>query len=158
MKIKAYNPIYKDDVLAIFKLNTPHYFAEEEEDDFKNYLNKELEDYFIIEKEGKIVGCGGLNYGSTDRTVAGLSWGMIHPDFHGQGLGTILAQHRITFVQEHHSEVAIIRVRTSQHTYRFYEKMGFTLEEVTRGYWAKDLDLYDMKMDILSDSKSISNS
>ena len=48
----------------IFSLNVPKYFDKKELDDFKKYFNsKNLESYFIIESQGKIIGGGGYAYG-----------------------------------------------------------------------------------------------
>jgi len=43
-------------------------------------------------------------------------------------------------------KIDIISVRTSQHAYKFYEKMGFELVKITNDYWAKNFDLYLMQM------------
>ena len=56
-----------------------------------------------------------------------------------------LTQHRINYLKGN-SQIEIIRVRTSQHAYKFYEKMGFKLEKIKRNYWAKNFDMYIMQM------------
>ena len=44
----------------IFFLNVPKYFDKKELDDFKKYFNsKNLESYFIIESQRKVLGGGG---------------------------------------------------------------------------------------------------
>ena len=43
----------------IFSLNVPKYFDKKELDDFKEYFNsKNLDSYFIIEYQGKVLGGG----------------------------------------------------------------------------------------------------
>jgi ribosomal protein S18 acetylase RimI-like enzyme len=36
-------------------------------------------------------------------------------------------------------------VRTSQHAWRFFEKMGFELQKTEKNFWAPGFDLYQMK-------------
>lgn len=38
-----------------------------------------------------------------------------------------------------------ITVRTSQVTYKFYEKQGFELFEIIKDYWADGFDMYNME-------------
>lgn len=142
--IRPYTSNDKPQLIELFRLNTPPYFAPEEEAWFSNYLDTEVEDYFVLEENDRILGCGGLNY-EDDSTSAFLSWGIIHPDFHGQGLGAKLTRHRLEFLITKPTLKRCI-VRTSQRTYEFYEKMGFTLKESKKDFWAPGLDLYYMEM------------
>lgn len=143
MKIRPYTSEDKEQLLSIIRTNTPTYFAPEEETDFADYLENEREDYFVVESEEQIVGCGGVNY-SEDKSVGIISWGMIHPDFHGKKIGTALLQHRLD-VLKNTPGVNRITVRTSQLTYPFYEKNGFQLIETKKDFWAPGLDMYYME-------------
>ena len=51
----------KEAVMNLIKLNTPDFFAEEETNDLSNYLDKEIELYYVLLVDGKVVGCGGIN-------------------------------------------------------------------------------------------------
>ena len=130
-----------DQLIDLIKLNTPKYFDVEEEKDFKLYLLNETEDYFVVELEDNIVGCGGINYGFNNGTLARISWDMIHPDFQGKGIGSLLVSHRLNVIKSK-TEVKTVIVRTTQLVYPFYEKMGFTLKETKKDFWAKGIDLY----------------
>jgi len=142
LKVRPYTKDDKQQVLALFSLNTPKYFDSAEETDLIHYLENELEDYFVAEEGESIVGAGGLNYFPKENT-ARISWDFVHPDFHGQGIGQALVRHRL-----HHLKrlnwVKKVVVRTSQFAYRFYEKMGFELKETKKDYWAPGFDLYLM--------------
>ena len=46
--IRKYQPTDKDDVLNLMKLNTPDFFAEEEADDLNDYLDNEIEMYYVL--------------------------------------------------------------------------------------------------------------
>lgn len=142
--IRPYQPTDHPTLLQLIRANTPMYFEKAEEAEFSKYLEEETEDYFVVEANGQIVGCGGINY-EPDMKAAVLSWDIIHPEYHGQGYGRELTEHRIARIRQQPGIERII-VRTSQHTFRFYEKMGFATEQVVKDYWAPGFDLYYMEM------------
>ncbi|MEZ4827346.1 MAG: GNAT family N-acetyltransferase [Bacteroidia bacterium] len=145
MQIRPYTPADLDTVAGLVALNTPAYFAPEEEEDFRLYLKNEAEDYFVVEIKGEIVGSGGINYFPEEKLVR-LSWDVIHPDFQGKGIGKNLTMHRLNYILTQTPYKKVI-VRTSQVVFPFYEKMGFHLEKVIPDYWAKGFDLYYMCYD-----------
>lgn len=143
LKIRPYISSDKAAVLQLFDWNTPQYFHETERAGLVHYLENETEDYFVVEDKGQIVGAGGINY-EPQAKAAVISWDIIKPSQHGNGIGTKLTQHRIQHINtQPHIEKII--VRTSQHTYEFYEKMGFKLLKVEKEYWAEGFDLYWME-------------
>lgn len=144
--IRKYSVADKSKVIELLRKNTPEYFAFSEEQDFENYLINEVEDYFIYEKKNEIIGAGGINYCSKQKS-ARISWDMIDPEYHGCGIGKKLTQYRIIHIKEQ-KDIELIIVRTSQLSYRFYEKIGFDLEKIEKDFWAKGFDLYQMKMNI----------
>lgn len=141
--IREYEPTDKEDVIILIRLNTPGFFAPEEETDFKKYLEEERELYYVMLWDGQIVGCGGINFANNKRTGK-ISWDIIHPDYQGRALGTRLLQYRIKLLSSMNS-IEKITVRTSQVAYQFYEKQGFRLIEIKKDYWADGLDMYNMK-------------
>ena len=72
-----------------------------------------------------------------------ISWDIIHPDYQGKSLGRKLLMYRIEVLS--YSGIKKIIVRTSQLAYKFYEKQGFTLNEIKRNYWADGFDMYSMQ-------------
>ncbi len=141
--IRKYQSSDKATVLQLLRLNTPQYFAVEEEKDLDYYLDHAIEQYFVVELNHQIVGCGGINF-SADKKTGIISWDILHPDYQGQKIGTALLQHRIKILQDNPIIEKII-VRTSQLVYPFYEKAGFLLKEKITDYWAKGIDLYRME-------------
>ena len=135
-----------DDVLEILRLNTPEFFDVSEEADLIAYLNHKLEDYFVIERQGAVVGAGGINYFEAEKT-ARLSWDMIHPTSQGMGLGGQLVAHRITQIKKNNA-IKTVAVRTTQLVHKFYAKFGFELKEVVKDYWATGFDLYHMEINL----------
>ena len=137
----------KEDKLKIIKLlreNTPEFFDPSEEELFENYLDNKIEDSFVYEKDSKIIGAGGINYFSEQKT-ARISWDMVHPNSQRSGVGKKITQYRINHLSKN-QEIKLIIVRTTQLVYRFYEKMGFALDKIEKDFWAKNFDLYQMKM------------
>ena len=128
--IRAYEPKDKKEVINLMRLNTPEYFAIEEEDDLNNYLETERELYYVLLYDQKLVGCGGINF-ADNNTTAKISWDIIHPDYQGKSLGTQLLKHRIDILNAI-GGIQKITVRTSQVAYKFYEKQGFELFEIKK--------------------------
>ncbi|MUV04976.1 GNAT family N-acetyltransferase [Flavobacterium rakeshii] len=146
VSIREYTSADKPYLIALLRLNTPHYFSHEEEQDLIDYLDNSIYKYYVLTKDDNIVGAGGINL-SADLTTGILSWDFFHPDYHGQGLGTTLTLFRIQKIKEI-STATTMRVRTSQLTYKFYGKFGFKIREISKDYWAKGLDLYRMENNI----------
>lgn len=140
--IRPYHPKDKKDVMGLFEMNTPAYFAPEEGAAFDHYLDHELEYYVVVEANGQIAGCGGYNVNEKEG-IGYLSWDMIHPDYQGKSLGRKLVNHRLEQLKQL-EPVQAIHVRTSQYTYAFYEKCGFQLLSITEDYWAENYHLYHM--------------
>lgn len=141
--IREYETNDKNEVINLIRLNTPTYFAVDEEADLNSYLETERELYYVLLYNQKIVGCGGINF-ADNKTTGKISWDIFHPDYQGQSLGTKLLKHRIAKLNSMEG-IHKITVRTSQVAYRFYEKQGFELFEIKKGYWAEGFDMYHME-------------
>lgn len=140
--IRTYQSNDFESIMAIFDRLCPHYFHIEEKGDLQNYLNSEIEDYFVWEEQGAILAAGGINY-FPEAKEARISWDLVHPDSHGKGLGTRLLKHRLNHIAQKPDYHDIV-VRTSQMAWQFYEKGGFILSVVVKDYWAPGYDLYYM--------------
>lgn len=142
MNIRTYTPSDQPDVIQLLQLNTPTYFAPEEEADYIDFLHNHIDRYFVAEMEGKVLACGGFNLADGGQT-ARISWDMVHPDSQGIGIGSALLEYRINEIMKLES-VQLISVRTTQLVYKFYEKSGFELKEIAKDFWAPGFDLYNM--------------
>ena len=131
----------------IFLLNVPKYFDKKELDDFKKYFNsKNLESYFIIESQRKVLGGGGYAYENIK--TARICWLFIDPNYHGLGLGKKLVNHCVKILKNDR-KLSVIEVETSNLTYKFYEKLNFKIEYIKKDYWPNNDDLYFMKIDLI---------
>ena len=144
IQIRPYILSDKSAVINLLRLNTPTFFAPAEERDFEQYLECELEDYFVVIEKDKIIGCGGINYFPSEK-LARISWDMVDSTMHGKGIGKQLVEHRLQLLRKN-SEINLIVVRTSQHTFQFYGKMGFEIKQVEKDFWAEGFDLYEMTL------------
>lgn len=142
--IRVYKNADRESCIKLLELNMPKYFAIAEKKDFIEYLDKYLEDYFVVEIENTIVGAGGINYFEKEK-VARISWDFFYPNMQGKGWGKKLVEYRISKIKLN-PDIEIAIVRTSQHAHKFYEKCGFTLIEKRKDFWGIGFDLYEMKM------------
>ncbi|HRI33360.1 MAG TPA: GNAT family N-acetyltransferase [Saprospiraceae bacterium] len=136
----------REALIQNMKCNVPEYFAESEIVEFMDYLNQNAEHYYVYEDQGKIIGSGGINY-FLDEGVARISWDIIHPSHQNRGIGKQLVLYRINEIKKI-PKIKFIIVRTSQMVYPFYQQLGFELDFITKDYWVKGFDLYQMQMNI----------
>ena len=136
-----------DFLIKIFTLNIPKYFHKKELDDFKKYFNSNnIENYFVIESEGKILGAAGYAY--ENKQTANICWVFVDPDNHTIGLGTKLVNHCIDILKRD-NQLNVIQLETSNLTYKFYEKLNFKIQYIKKEYWPNNDDLYFMNMDLI---------
>ena len=140
MNIRPFKKTDTERLLQLLRLNTPQYFSPNEEEDLTYYLENKADNYFVLEIEGVIMGCGGFNL-TNDKATGKISWDIFHPESQGKGLGTALTRYRIQKMKEIET-VKTISVRTSQLVYKFYEKFGLEIREIVKDYWDAGFDLY----------------
>lgn len=143
MKLRPYFPSDKNTCLAIFESNLGQYFAEYEREEFSVYLDEKCaENYWVLEDNNEIVGCGGI-YENFKENCVGLAWGMVHNNHHKKGYGAFLTKFRVEKMITNYP-THIKQLATSQHTFSFYEKMGFKVTKITENGFGKCIDRYDM--------------
>ncbi len=95
---------------------------------------KRLERYkysFVAVVEGEVVGMAGLAPGPLPRMAhTGLLHLMVHPRFHGRGIGTALMQHTLDFADTwlmlHRLELSVFS--SNQRAQALYERLDFVVE------------------------------
>jgi len=141
--IEEYNDKDREELLKIFRLNVPDYFAAEEEQDLIMFLDNYADNFYVCKNDGVISGYGGHNM-KDDLGI--LSWYIVHPGYQKKGIGRLLVDYNIAELKR--KGYKRIRVRTSQFTDKFYEKFGFALMRIEKDFWAKGIDLYEMEMGV----------
>lgn len=145
MKIRPYIESDKNALIQLIEENVPLYFAPEEVEEYKRYLEEEIDQYFVVEEAGQLIGAGGINVLVKEKEGR-ISWDVVAPASQGKGIGRALLLYRLGILKKIPA-VNCIRVRTSQVVYPFYEKYGFVTKQVQKDFWAKGLDLYDMEFE-----------
>ena len=148
--IRDYTTSDRNDCIELFKSNIPDFFDPSELLQFETWLDKAIKNehpenlvfYFVLENSGRIMGCGGF-YLNLERMQAGMIWGMVSHAYHGNGFGKRLLEFRIQKIRSL-SPKATIMLDTSQHSYPFFEKLGFKLTTITKDFYGNGLDRYDM--------------
>lgn len=141
--IREYSHADRSAVIKLLQLNTPEYFSPDEEQDLEYYLDHEIENYFVLEFNGTIAGSGGINF-SENKNTGIISWDIMHPQYQKKGLGSILLKYRLQLLLST-PDIESIKVRTTQHTFRFYEKSGFVVLKTVADYWSTGFDLVEME-------------
>jgi ribosomal-protein-alanine N-acetyltransferase len=144
LNIRPYIANDKEALVQLLVLNTPEFFDVKEKKDFEHYLDYKVEDYFVAEENGEILGAGGINHFPKER-MARISWDLVKPTAQGKGVGRSLTKHRIELLLTN-DKVDKISVRTTQLVFKFYEKMNFKLVKIEKDFWADGFDLYQMEM------------
>lgn len=144
MIFRLYKPKDHPALLSIFQLNTPAFFAKEEQKDFEAYLDKFADTYFVAEQDGQLLGAGGYHL-RENKTIGRLSWYLLHPDAKGKGVGKKLVLQCLKAIKQE-KNIQKLSVWTSQLAYQFFGKFGFETVEIKKDYWGEGLDLYRMEM------------
>lgn len=143
--IRTYQPEDKSSLVALFRLNTPAYFAPEEETDLVRYLEVHEKEHYVWVENDKILGCAGGNwYPNSDE--GRVAWFIVDPATQGRGIGLALLNHSIDQLKTNPA-TRKISVRTSQFAEGFFAKGGFQTERREKDFWAPGYDLVYMTME-----------
>lgn len=146
MTIRKHRESDRERIIELLRQNTPEYFSPDEEKDLLYYLDYHADNYYVLEVDNVIVGCGGFNL-SEDGETGKISWDIFDIKHQGKGYGSVLIRFRIEQMKEIDS-IKTISVRTSQLVYPFYEKFGLEIREIVKDYWAEGFDLYRLDSDV----------
>jgi ribosomal-protein-alanine N-acetyltransferase len=154
--IRNYQASDREACLRIFDGNTPLFFDPSERESLLNWLQAKdegrmayasnlAEHFYVLELAGRVMGCAGV-YIPGDEKLANMVWGMVERDLHKKGLGRELLVYRINIIQKEYPDCAII-LDTTQHSYGFFERLGFRVTRITPDFYGPGLSRYDMVME-----------
>jgi len=153
MKLCEYIPTNEKDCLSVFDSNVPFSFAPQERETFQSFLERLAPpfSYFIVrDNHEKVVACGGIRLRLSERS-AWLRWNMVTREFHKQKIGTFLTLSRLHRICQY-ADIQVANLCTSQHSYQFYEKIGFSVQKIIPDGIVPGMDEYFMEMK-LDDNK-----
>lgn len=146
MEIRKYSSRYRAQCIEAFESNIGQCFDSSERAEFIEYLDalSESSEYYVCLESGseKVLGCGGIGL---KPSVASLAWGLVHENFHGQGIGTQLTDFRLSYLKRNTS-IHKVKIETSQHTKGFYEKRGFTVTKTAPNGFGAGIDCVAMEL------------
>lgn len=146
IQLREYQPADREGCLAVLDANTPDYFSPIERDTFEEFLNELPGTYLVLADGDRVVGCGGY-IPIPETRDAHTSWGMVHPDYKGRGLGKRLFQARLDAVRER-GDADRVRVVTSPQTESFFEPYGFKVTRREKDGNAPGIDLVEMWLEL----------
>jgi len=150
---RPYDSADRDVCLSLLDANTPEFFGPNERPDFERFLDDLPGPYLVLLDGDRVIGCGGYCiedesdplYDPTSR-VARTTWGMVHPDYKGLGLGKLLFLHRRKMIKAS-GDADRIRVLTSQYIAAFFTKLGFYEVRREKDVFADGIDLVELLFD-----------
>jgi N-acetylglutamate synthase-like GNAT family acetyltransferase len=114
--------------------------------EFSQFLDKKIGEYFVVEDQGVILGCGGIAL-TAETGEANLTWGMINRQKHRQGIGRFLTEGRLERLRQLPG-LKTVAIQTSQPTVAFYARYGFEVREIIKDGFGPGLDNYKMTLTI----------
>ncbi|MBY6185650.1 GNAT family N-acetyltransferase [Marinobacter hydrocarbonoclasticus] len=139
-----YNASYRTRCIELFDTNLGKYFAPNERQEFIDFLDNLADPhrYFVLVEQGQVRACGGYY---VEEGVGALSWGMVHREAHGKGLGTRLTEYRLSQLRQR-DDVTVVKIDTSQHTQGFYARQGFVVTRSTPDGFGAGIDCVSMDL------------
>lgn len=137
-----YDSQYLYECLDLFDDNCPMYFAENERQDYEDFLALRPEGYEVLVLNDEVIGAYGL-VKQEDNSYA-LNWILIASKAQGLGLGTKI-MHRLKSVAILKG-VKTISIAASHLSAPFFERFGArTVAELEHG-WGPNMHRIDMKL------------
>ena len=141
-RVVPYTSQYQDACLNVFKSNIGKYFADNELEEFEEFLGSKVYSikYFVVLSDNKVIGCGGYYFRDGEIRLVD---GMIEKTSHKTGAGLLLLEHRLNAAKCEYPDKSI-GIATSQHTEGFFKKYGFETTDVVKNFFGEGIDKVSM--------------
>lgn len=124
------------------------FFAPHELTDFIDWLDRRTypapahDQYFVLQEKDQIIGCGGY-YFDPQRNMVRFTWGLVRNDLHRMGFGRYFIQYRMQHAAKAFPQ-AVQAMDTTQHSWPFFEKIGFECISIEKDGYCEGLDRYEL--------------
>jgi N-acetylglutamate synthase-like GNAT family acetyltransferase len=125
MELRPYVSADREACLQVFDSNVPGFLNAARRVDFEAFLAHLPGPYFVMEHEGRVLGCGGYTV-APESGHCELVWGMIRNDAQRLGLGRLLLMFRLREVGKV-GGIHSVRAETTRQAARFFEGQGFKM-------------------------------
>lgn len=147
LKIRRYRESDRKAVRAAFRSNVPAYFPASEERWLKWCLDEPDGPLFVVTENKQVVGFGGYEL-SEFYDMGTLVFGLIHADWHGRGLGSLLLTYRLRHMAQRKDRPRYVVVDTHNHTAGFFERHGFEVMARWPGGYRSGMDRVDLRLEL----------
>ena len=138
-----YHPSDRPTCSELFERNCPAYFAIEERPEYQAFLAAEPKPYWLAWADNVAVACYGV---TIERFVASIDWIMVDPSHQSLGVGDAMVKRAFDLFNKHN--VKELKVATSQHANRFFERYGLIETSTTLHGFGKGMHRIDMVMSL----------
>lgn len=137
---RPYSASDRQACLAIFEANCPEFFAPNERDDYRRFLDGAPEHYEVFEERDGISGAFGLP-GRTGGPQT-LTWILLHPQAQGRGTGSAIMQRALDIARERRS--TLIHIAASHRSAAFFSRFGALETGRREDGWGPGMHRVDM--------------
>lgn len=142
-----------DDCLKLFDANCPEYFAPNERDDYKSFLEASPNAYELCCISGKLIAAFGVfpegratGGDGREARAASLNWILIDPDMQGSGVGTELMSRALNRARLLGART--LKIAASHKSAPFFKKFGAELVRETHDGWGPGMHRIDMVIEL----------
>lgn len=128
-RVREFQPEDLEACVEIYRSNEPDYLDPEGLHAFVEFLAIGTSYYLVLEHDGEIVACGGLEL-IGDSDTAHLVHGMVHGEYHRRGFGTTLLAARLSLLETEDRPIEVV-LQTTRTSVPFYGHFGFALHSVS---------------------------
>ena len=143
MKFLNYIDLYFGKCLQLFNENCPEYFAENEREDYIDFLEGSPSGYFIGISDGSVVSAFGL-ISTREPSRTRLSWILVSPKSKGRGVGVKMMNYARETAFKNGSSA--IDIAASHLSASFFTKFGAEELKITQNGWGPDMHRVDMEI------------
>jgi len=148
MKFLNYSKPYLDDCLSLFDENCPEFFAENEREDYVDFLanrvsNNNVSNYYVGIQAGQVVAAFGVTI-AAGGLRARLSWILVSKEFKGKGFGAQMMGFAKNVALE--KKRMVIDIAASNLSAPFFAKFGARELSTIANGWGPGMHRVDMEL------------